>query len=92
MSSDTSHSIPIPGPAPRDFHYKYTVEKGLFLQSEDSTDDTTFDFVSFSLHGMRLSKLTDVNFPAEEAELRPHKPQLPHRHPRVTKLGNLATL
>jgi hypothetical protein len=34
---------------PQDFHYKYTVQKGLFMQSEDSTDDTKFDFVQ-TLH------------------------------------------
>lgn len=46
MSSDGSKSIPVPASPPRDFHFKYTVQKGLFLQSEDSTDDTSFDFVS----------------------------------------------
>jgi hypothetical protein len=45
MSSDSSHSIPVPASPPLDHHYKYTVQKGLFLQSEDSTDDSTFDFV-----------------------------------------------
>lgn len=45
MSSDHSHGIPVPAAPPRDFHFKYTVQKGVFLQSEDSTDDTTFDFV-----------------------------------------------
>lgn len=45
MSSDDSRSIPVPAAPPRDFHYKYTVQKGVFLQSEDSTDDTKFDFV-----------------------------------------------
>ena len=50
MSSNDSHSTPIPVPTkpPRDFHYRYTVQKGVFLQSEDSTDDTTFDFVRFT--------------------------------------------
>lgn len=38
----------------QDSHFEYTVLKGFFLQSEDSTDDTKFDFVclpfpSFSL-------------------------------------------
>ena len=45
MSSGTSHNIPVPASPPQDFHFKYTVQKGFFLQSEDSTDDTTFDFV-----------------------------------------------
>ncbi|KAF2623883.1 phosphoglycerate mutase-like protein [Macroventuria anomochaeta] len=44
MSSDISHSIPVPASSPRNFHFKYTVQKGFFLQSENSTDDTTFDF------------------------------------------------
>lgn len=46
MSSGTSSIVPVPASPPRDFHFKYTVQKGFFLQSEDSTDDTTFDFVS----------------------------------------------
>jgi hypothetical protein len=42
----SSHDqIPFPASPPRDFHFKYTVLKGYFLQSEDSTDDQTFDFV-----------------------------------------------
>jgi broad specificity phosphatase PhoE len=45
MSSNDSHSIPVPAAPPRDFHYRYTVQKGVFLQSEDSTNDTVFDFV-----------------------------------------------
>lgn len=42
--SDT-HKVPVPAKPPRDFHFKYTVLKGYFMQSEDSTDDVTFDFV-----------------------------------------------
>ena len=49
MSSDTSHSIPFPASPPRNFHFKYTVQKGFFLQSENSTDDTTFDFVRLTV-------------------------------------------
>lgn len=45
MSLADSHTIPAPATPPRDFHYRYTVQKGVFLQSEDSTDDTAFDFV-----------------------------------------------
>ena len=45
MSPTPSYSTPVPATPPQDFHYKYTVQKGLFLQSEDSTDDTNFDFV-----------------------------------------------
>ncbi|KAJ4404279.1 putative phosphoglycerate mutase pmu1 [Didymella pomorum] len=46
MSSEDPHStsIPVPTKPPRDFHYRYTVQKGVFLQSEDSTDDTEFGF------------------------------------------------
>lgn len=29
----------------QDFHYKFTVQKGFFMQSEDETDDRGFDFV-----------------------------------------------
>jgi hypothetical protein len=43
--SNTSPSIPVPANPQQDFHFKYTVLKGYFMQSEDSTDDTTFDFV-----------------------------------------------
>lgn len=43
----TSDQIPAPVPATplQDFHFKYTVLNGYFLQSEDSTDDGKFDFV-----------------------------------------------
>ncbi|KAF2030245.1 phosphoglycerate mutase-like protein [Setomelanomma holmii] len=40
-SSDT---VPAPAEPPRDFHFKYTVQKGFFFQSEDSTDDKNFDY------------------------------------------------
>ncbi|KAH7093722.1 histidine phosphatase superfamily [Paraphoma chrysanthemicola] len=39
-----SETIPVPAEPPRDFHFKYTVQKGFFLQSEDSTDDTKFNY------------------------------------------------
>jgi hypothetical protein len=46
-TSDNSSVVPVPAAeeVERDFHFKYTVQKGYFLQSEDSTDDKTFDFV-----------------------------------------------
>jgi hypothetical protein len=44
-TSNQSSTIPVPTDPPQDFHFKYTVQKGHFLQSEDSTDDLTFDFV-----------------------------------------------
>jgi hypothetical protein len=31
-------------------HFKFSLVKGYFAQSEDETDDTTFDFVCFSIH------------------------------------------
>jgi hypothetical protein len=40
-----TNKVSVPAEPPRDFHYKYTVLKGYFMQSEDSTDDVTFDFV-----------------------------------------------
>jgi len=48
-TSDRSSTIPTPAHAPRDFHYKYTVQKGYFMQSEDGTDDESFNFVRFRL-------------------------------------------
>jgi hypothetical protein len=46
-TSNSPSTIPVQdaGKVERDFHYKYTVQKGYFLQSEDSTDDQNFDFV-----------------------------------------------
>jgi hypothetical protein len=46
-----SNSIPTPVPAssPQDFHFEYTVQKGIFMQSEEETDDEKFDFVRISL-------------------------------------------
>jgi hypothetical protein len=41
-----THILSTAGPA--DFHYKYTVVPGLFMQSESSTSDSTFDFVLFA--------------------------------------------
>jgi hypothetical protein len=45
---DDKHHVSVSAEPPRDFHFKYTVLKGYFMQSEDSTDDTTFDFVCSS--------------------------------------------
>ncbi|KAJ4337778.1 putative phosphoglycerate mutase pmu1 [Ascochyta clinopodiicola] len=44
MSSPTASNTPVPGTAAQDFHFKYTVLKGYFMQSEDETDDVGFDF------------------------------------------------
>ncbi|KAI8930910.1 hypothetical protein NX059_011925 [Plenodomus lindquistii] len=35
---------PVPSHPNQDYHYEYTVLKGLFLQSEEDTDDSKFDF------------------------------------------------
>ncbi|KAG9204390.1 hypothetical protein G6514_000846 [Epicoccum nigrum] len=61
MSPSTSHSTPVPVTPPQDFHYKYTVQTGLFLQSEDSTDDTKFDFKKQNFG------LIDRNYPTDSA-------------------------
>jgi len=39
----------------RDFHFEYETVKGYFMQSEDGTDDTEFDFVSNLLHRICFS-------------------------------------
>ncbi|EDU45207.1 phosphoglycerate mutase family protein [Pyrenophora tritici-repentis] len=44
MSSSDSPSTAPAQPPPPGFHYKYTVQKGFFMQSEDETDDSEFDF------------------------------------------------
>jgi broad specificity phosphatase PhoE len=41
---DSQHTVPVPASPPHDFHFKYTILPGYFLQSESSTDDSTFDF------------------------------------------------
>ncbi|KAH9875688.1 hypothetical protein IAQ61_003152 [Plenodomus lingam] len=43
-SMSSAPKPPIPAPPTQNFHYEYTVHKGLFLQSEDDTDDASFDF------------------------------------------------
>jgi len=43
MRGDTSLVLPVPEPDPHAY-VKYTIVKGYFLQSEDSTDDSKFDF------------------------------------------------
>jgi hypothetical protein len=74
-----------------DFHFKYTVQKGFFAQSEEETDDAGFDFVCW----IRIFLDTDKHLPLagdtgkqknamltahdlENLKLRPHKPDLPH--------------
>jgi hypothetical protein len=49
--ADTNHDL-VPAEPSRDFHFKFAVLKGYFMQSEDSTDDVNFDFVRSSLHSV----------------------------------------
>jgi hypothetical protein len=44
-TTDHTSTVPVPAEPPMDYHFKYTVQKGFFMQSEDETDDKTFDFV-----------------------------------------------
>jgi hypothetical protein len=39
------HQDIVPAEPQREFYFNYTVQKGYFLQSEDSTNDKKFDFV-----------------------------------------------
>jgi hypothetical protein len=43
--SDKHHDA-VPAESQRCFHFNYMVQKGYFQQSEDSTNDKDFDFVS----------------------------------------------
>lgn len=51
----------------QDFHYKFTVQKGFFQQSEDETDDKEFDFVC-SLIPLKFthSLLLSLDIPAKK--------------------------
>ena len=51
--------FPTPDP-PRPVHFKYSVVKGYFLQSEEETDDTKFDFVCRG-HHVALQLLTGAD-------------------------------
>lgn len=44
-TSGNDGRVAVGGDGQQDFHFKYTVQKGSFMQSEDETDDKTFDFV-----------------------------------------------
>jgi hypothetical protein len=39
------HQDIVPAEPQREFYFNYTVQKGYFQQSEDSTNDKKFDFV-----------------------------------------------
>lgn len=61
--STAGHSDPVPvgsgSGKVQDFHYKFTVQKGFFQQSEDETDDKEFDFVcSLNLSSLHISPLS----------------------------------
>ncbi|KAF1833643.1 phosphoglycerate mutase family protein [Decorospora gaudefroyi] len=60
-TSDRSSVVPVPSDAPRDFHFRYTVQKGHFLQSEDGTDDQTFDFKTQNFGLINRSYDTDID-------------------------------
>ena len=44
-TTDHTSTVPVPAEPALDYHLKYTVQKGVFMQSEDETDDKSFDFV-----------------------------------------------
>jgi hypothetical protein len=46
-TSDQSSVVPVPAEPAVDYHFRYTVQKGFFMQSEDETDDKSFDFVRY---------------------------------------------
>jgi hypothetical protein len=46
-TSDQSSVVPVPAEPAVDYHFRYTVQKGFFMQSEDETDDKSFDFVCY---------------------------------------------
>ncbi|OCK75126.1 phosphoglycerate mutase-like protein [Lepidopterella palustris CBS 459.81] len=62
MRSDTSLNVPS---APQASHIKYTTIKGYFLQSEDSTDSSTFNFKTNNFGLINRSYETDGSGDAE---------------------------
>jgi hypothetical protein len=72
-------TLPTTGPA--NFHYKFTVLPSLFMQSESTTDDSTFDFVLLlpSLYPRLPSNLVEIR------ALRPHPTYVPHRRPGLDR-------
>ncbi|KAH5265099.1 hypothetical protein HBI72_088860 [Parastagonospora nodorum] len=56
---DTHHDL-VPAEPSRDFHFKFAVLKGYFMQSEDSTDDVTFDFKKSNFGLINRTYDTDV--------------------------------
>lgn len=66
------HQVPVAAQPPLQFHFQYTVQKGYFQQSEDSTDDKKFDFVSIRL-SMISTMESQLRITIEEKQLRPHR-------------------
>jgi hypothetical protein len=66
---------------------QYSAVTGYFLQDEDSTDASTFDYVSncpcngfISLHAITPSLIVSpLTYPIDGGELRPDQPHIPHR-------------
>ncbi|KAI4645202.1 hypothetical protein J4E93_006002 [Alternaria ventricosa] len=58
----TNHTstVPVPAEPALDYHFKYTVQKGVFMQSEDETDDKSFDFKTQNFG------LIDRSYPGED--------------------------
>ncbi|KAF2848363.1 phosphoglycerate mutase-like protein [Plenodomus tracheiphilus IPT5] len=62
----SSPQSPIPAAPPQNYHYEYTVVKGLFQQSEQETDDSTFDFRKENFGLINRSYPTDIAGKEEE--------------------------
>lgn len=58
--STSDHSSVVPVGADHDSHFKYTVTKGVFMQSEDETDDKEFDFKKSNFGLISRSYPTDA--------------------------------
>jgi hypothetical protein len=71
----------LPTAATAEVHYNYTVLPGLFMQSESSTDDSTFDFVHLTPLSSYPSNLV------ENRALRPHTTHIPHRRCGLKRLA-----
>ncbi|KAI4712415.1 hypothetical protein J4E89_002682 [Alternaria sp. Ai002NY15] len=59
-TTDHTSTVPVPAEPALDYHFKYTVQKGVFMQSEDETDDKSFDFKTQNFG------LIDRSYPGED--------------------------
>ncbi|KAI4666536.1 uncharacterized protein J4E79_002575 [Alternaria viburni] len=59
-TTDQNSTVPVPAEPALDHHFKYTVQKGVFMQSEDETDDKRFDFKT------QKFGLIDRSYPGED--------------------------